>query len=786
MSIDSKDLHYLAIGVYKLGMFFKVMSDFVGRFGEPSTIFKDLIQELKTKADRLKQENNQIYLKNISTWKEYCEEVYESYQISEDLFFRHCYFIIIGKSLLDQLISESSDEENQQNHSWNIINEYLKRMNAEIPGFLIEIVEWFFIDENAGMLPKIQLKRKAKKEKSWDPLGELYESLFNFDTRHKSGEYYTEYNLASAMVSDQYRLKDYCMDPACGSGIFLISICNKILKSDLLLNEKEDSIKRLYGIDMNPFAIFSAILNHLLLFQEHSIKILPNLICSDYLLTKKRLPKFNLIIGNPPWVVINGLKSAEYVEQIKDIGNRYGIIRGAKFVTSTEICTLFVYRSLEYLQDSGTVFFITPASLINGEQHALFRQFKGMSDIRIWLFEKDIFRIHSICFKAKRNNRGQNDKIDAELLGFDEKTQKFEVKNKMQYKPSYVEEKSNDISTRIVGRLIPDQKDISLAKEDSDYITLFKQGASLVPRSLVMVQIEKIENGIATIIPDPNLKSKVDGTWGISAFEKAEVEADYVFKIIKSTDMVPFSIISHNYAFLPIEVKHPKKTGKKVQSNLSLFLDGDFSQIENSPVDKMYSTAIKKPLAKKHFEKLSEIYEQYQKDNAKIMTLEHRLNYGRALTRTDQHAPLKVIYAGIGSIVKSCVLKEPYIIDTSVYYIIPDSEDEAYYLTAYLNSDIITENVQLIGSTGQSGTLRNIHKTPLKFGLKKYDPSNETHKQLADLGRQAERLVIDLIEKDKIEQNQQLSRRSIQNIILQNEELKEIIKEIDLKIKRQK
>ena len=114
MSIDSKDLHYLAIGVYKLGMFFKVMSDFVGRFGEPSTIFKDLIQELKTKADRLKQENNQIYLKNISTWKEYCEEVYESYQISENLFFRHCYFIIIGKSLLDQLISESSDEENQQ------------------------------------------------------------------------------------------------------------------------------------------------------------------------------------------------------------------------------------------------------------------------------------------------------------------------------------------------------------------------------------------------------------------------------------------------------------------------------------------------------------------------------------------------------------------------------------------------------------------------------------------------------------------------------------------------
>ncbi|MHA1563215.1 MAG: hypothetical protein ACTSPA_13945, partial [Promethearchaeota archaeon] len=94
----------------------------------------------------------------------------------------------------------------------------------------------------------------------------------------------------------------------------------------------------------------------------------------------------------------------------------------------------------------------------------------------------------------------------------------------------------------------------------------------------------------------------------------------------------------------------------------------------------------------KHYKKLQEIYLKNKKIGAKIETLEKRLNYGKALTDPRQFKTPKVIYNGIGSIVKGAILTDSMIIDTSLYFYVPKNLDEAYYIIGYLNSPYITEH----------------------------------------------------------------------------------------------
>ena len=743
------------------------------KYGRSSSFFRSCFEKISLEGEKQRLANDIQFIESYRIWKNYCESVYESAQINTDLFYRHCYFLYLGRKVLNQLISNHNSDKKPSNGSWELIEDYLSNFNVKLPNIIKKITEWIKIIDDDQIDISDFLKSdeseepKRLKEHRLDVFGELYEDLFGFDTRHKSGEYYTEEFLAEAMVNDQYLIGTYCLDPACGAGVFLLCIVQRILTSDISLEQKIGAIDKLYGIDNNPFALFSSIMNLMLLARSEKIEKIPRLIEADFLFSELDLPPLDLIIGNPPWIVINGLKSSQYADKIKTLGLRYGIVRGAKYATTTEICTIFIYRALEFLKIEGKVFFVTPASLLNGEQHALFRQFKKMGDIKVWLFEKDIFRIHSICFLASRKDNMNNETIQAIKMGVSKNITQLIVKETLFYKPSYIEIKSNKIKMRLVGRYIPFFKDTTLPRIDSAYITQFKQGASLVPRSLVLVRIKEQIDDYAIIEPDPDLISKKDSNWDNCRYQETKVEKKYIFKAVKSTDMIPFGLISHTTAFLPIEKIEQNKKGK---------------------THFIFSTKISQPFAQDHFQRILELYIQNQKDNAKILTLEQRLNYGHALTKPEQHSPLKVIYAGIGTIVKACFLKEPFIIDTSVYYYVPESEEEAYYLVAYLNSNIITENVRLIGSTGQGGSLRNIHKTPLKFGLKKFDKNNENHLKLVELGKSAENRVQEIIKHnldDNKNKNKPLTRVKIQSIILQDEILKRIVREIDLYLKKE-
>jgi hypothetical protein len=88
------------------------------------------------------------------------------------------------------------------------------------------------------------------------------------------------------------------------------------------------------------------------------------------------------------------------------------------------------------------------------------------------------------------------------------------------------------------------------------------------------------------------------------------------------------------------------------------------------------------------------------------------------------------------------------VIEHKLYWATAATEDEALYLCAVLNSPRVTEQVRPLMSYGKDE--RDIDKAVWRLPIPLYDPANEQHRRLAELGRRAEAEIAALeLDEDK-------------------------------------
>ena len=90
----------------------------------------------------------------------------------------------------------------------------------------------------------------------------LYESIVDPDTRHELGEFFTPKWIAEIMVNDTILDAKYkILDPACGSGTFLVEALKKktsMFGREISNDEMEDLLNDIWGIDINPLSVILA------------------------------------------------------------------------------------------------------------------------------------------------------------------------------------------------------------------------------------------------------------------------------------------------------------------------------------------------------------------------------------------------------------------------------------------------------------------------------------------------------------------------------------------------
>jgi hypothetical protein len=162
-------------------------------------------------------------------------------------------------------------------------------------------------------------------------ISNIYESFLDIGDKKSKGVFYTPYFLVDFLLGqtldvyldsrDANEVK--VMDPACGSGIFLVESYKRLV--DKYYNKvgsltpavlKEILVNNIFGVDVNiealkiaTFSLYIALLDYLEPkdIEENDFKF-PNLIGrnlfnSDFFNTKADFNsmKFDIIIGNPPW-----------------------------------------------------------------------------------------------------------------------------------------------------------------------------------------------------------------------------------------------------------------------------------------------------------------------------------------------------------------------------------------------------------------------------------------------------------------------------------------------------
>ena len=91
--------------------------------------------------------------------------------------------------------------------------------------------------------------------------------------------------------------------------------------------------------------------------------------------------KFDLIIGNPPWISMRYIENKEYQDFVKDEVFRYGLLETDEthLFTHMEMATLFFCKSADlYLEDRGIIAFVMPRSVLTGAlHHVKFKKFEN-------------------------------------------------------------------------------------------------------------------------------------------------------------------------------------------------------------------------------------------------------------------------------------------------------------------------------------------------------------------------------------------------------------------------
>jgi methylase of polypeptide subunit release factors len=172
-----------------------------------------------------------------------------------------------------------------------------------------------------------------------DLLKKLYQQLMPKELRHNLGEYYTPDWLAERLLNMLEGGKfdgnpdKRVLDPACGSGTFLVLAIKKIReyawKNALPESQVlEKILSNIVGFDLNPLAVISARTNYLLalgdLLQHRKGEInIPVYLCDSIMtpqegkdIFEKGIVKFNTAVG--PFSIPKSLVQANYIDILSD------------------------------------------------------------------------------------------------------------------------------------------------------------------------------------------------------------------------------------------------------------------------------------------------------------------------------------------------------------------------------------------------------------------------------------------------------------------------------------
>jgi N-6 DNA Methylase len=195
---------------------------------------------------------------------------------------------------------------------------------------------------------------------SRDLLKKLYQQLFPKSVRHDLGEYYTPDWLAEHVLSELEYIGDpdkRLLDPACGSGTFLVMAINRIRKwyddnRERVRFDEGDLCRKILsnviGFDLNPLAVMAARTNYLIAIRDlvgHVDKVeIPIYLCDSILTPSEYGGLFTTGLGKAKELKT---AAAKFIIPTEIATDRDEV---AKYAEQLEFCVAHGYSPKEFVE----------------------------------------------------------------------------------------------------------------------------------------------------------------------------------------------------------------------------------------------------------------------------------------------------------------------------------------------------------------------------------------------------------------------------------------------------
>lgn len=212
-----------------------------------------------------------------------------------------------------------------------------------------------------------------------DVLGSVFEHLIPPEERIALGQYYTRPELAdliAALAVDGD--SDKVLDPALGTGTFLLRIHDRCERAGNL--SSADILDDLWGVDISAFAAELAVINlcrknlaNPVNFPKVAVRDFFDLSATDTLSFPPAkqalgqparvdvpLPRFDVVIGNPPYVRSQQLDDLDvaYKRKLTKAATSAGLKDAAKL----DLFAYFIAHARQFLKPGGRLAFVTSAA----------------------------------------------------------------------------------------------------------------------------------------------------------------------------------------------------------------------------------------------------------------------------------------------------------------------------------------------------------------------------------------------------------------------------------------
>lgn len=420
--------------------------------------------------------------------------------------------------------------------------------------------------------------------------------------------------------------------------------------------------------------------------------------------------QFNGLISNPPWLALSKIGSNPYGAVLRALASRLKLNPPGAAHLHTELSTTFLYASIDrYLQPNAVVACILPDAVLNGFQHRPFRE-GAPATIRkpvrfrtnhIWRVARHTFKNEAIVVFGTKAGAPTLTSIPGQIVSRDDETEiEFAV-------------------IRRGNRLV--WSDTDPGTHGTDFLNAgeFRQGADLMPRTLLFHDLQATESGrwnVRAIDRQSNPKrylvkdAKKHKDFSVN---RGTVDDRFVFKALLSNHLTPFGLADPADVTLPFERTPSGWEAVPTQKIAADPPSADFFKRVHAAIGSGADSKTLLGLVETDRMKLSE---QIFPATAQLVVF----GAGGGVPCAANRALASLNHSKL-------------VIDQTLYWLVVETEDEALYLAGLFNSPAIIPVITAFQPQGQQKE-RHVHTLP-KLVTPRFDPADPQHQEVVERTR---------------------------------------------------